>query len=112
MGTVRPNTRVVDLQESHALEAALDVPESSPAQVREGDLVRLWVEGVPQPFESRVRAVSDRIDERGTIADDLHDGRASKEWSGRIPPECISRAGRGESGGERRAGPRTVRGPL
>jgi RND family efflux transporter MFP subunit len=62
MATVRPNTRVVVLQESGALEAALDVPEASPVVAQPGDRVRIHLEGVPEPIESRIRAVSDRID--------------------------------------------------
>lgn len=62
MATVRPNTWVVVIQESGALEAALDVPEASPVVVRPGDRVRLHLEGVPEPIESRIRAVNDRID--------------------------------------------------
>jgi RND family efflux transporter MFP subunit len=64
MGTVRPNTRVVVVQESGVLEAVLDVPESSQISVRPDDPVRLWIEGHPEPLESRVASVNRRIDER------------------------------------------------
>jgi RND family efflux transporter MFP subunit len=62
MATVTPNTVVLVLQESSALEAALDVPEASLVPVRPGDPVRLFVEGMPEGLESQVRTVSDRID--------------------------------------------------
>jgi RND family efflux transporter MFP subunit len=62
MATVRPNTVVLILQESGALEAVLDIPEAVPAPVRTNDAVRLFVEGLAEPLEGRVRAVSDRID--------------------------------------------------
>jgi RND family efflux transporter MFP subunit len=62
MATVVPNTTVVVLQETSALEAILDIPEASLALVRVGDRARLHVEGVAEPFESSVQVVSDRID--------------------------------------------------
>jgi HlyD family secretion protein len=62
MATVVPNTTVVVLQETSALEAVLDIPESSLALVRVGDRARLYVEGVAEPFESTVQVVSNRID--------------------------------------------------
>lgn len=62
MATVTPNTTVVVLQETGALEAVLDIPEASLAVVRPGDPVRLHVDGVARPIESAIRIVSDRID--------------------------------------------------
>jgi RND family efflux transporter MFP subunit len=62
MATVTPNTHVITLQETGALEATLDVPEANPVPARVGDRARVWVEGIGEPFESRIRAVSDRID--------------------------------------------------
>lgn len=62
MATVRPNTVVVTLQETGALEAVLDIPESLQVPVRPGDAVRLFVEGLAEPLEGQVRAASDRID--------------------------------------------------
>ncbi len=53
---------VVVLQESGALEAILNVPEATPVPVREGDPVRLFVEGRAEPIETRVARVSDRVD--------------------------------------------------
>jgi len=53
---------VLVLQESGALEAILDIPEASGAPVRVGDPVSLRAEGVTVPIESRVRAVSRRVD--------------------------------------------------
>jgi RND family efflux transporter MFP subunit len=64
MGTVRPNTRVVVVQESGVLEAVLDVPETSQIAVQPHDPVRLWIEGHPEPMEARVAAVNRRINER------------------------------------------------
>lgn len=62
MATVRPNTTVVVFQSTEALEARLDIPEASLAAVRTGDRARLYVEGIAEGFESRVRTVSERID--------------------------------------------------
>jgi RND family efflux transporter MFP subunit len=62
MASVTPNTVVVVLQESGALEASLDVPEASLVPVQPGDPVRLYVEGIPEGIESQVRTVSNRID--------------------------------------------------
>lgn len=53
---------VIVLQESGALEAILNVPEATPVAVRSGDPVRLFVEGRPEPIETRVARVSDRVD--------------------------------------------------
>jgi RND family efflux transporter MFP subunit len=64
MATVRPNTHVVVVQESGALEAVLDVPEASHISVQPGDRVRLWVEESTEPLESEVRAVNRKIDSR------------------------------------------------
>jgi RND family efflux transporter MFP subunit len=64
MGTVRPSTNVVTLLESGALEAVLDVPEAAQPAVRQGDAVRLFLEGLPDPIESSVRAVTGQIDRR------------------------------------------------
>jgi RND family efflux transporter MFP subunit len=64
MATVRPNTPVVVVQESGALEALLDVPEASHLAVRPGDGVRLWVEESSEPLVSEVRAVSRKINPR------------------------------------------------
>ena len=62
MATVTPNTTVVVLQETDALEAVLDIPEASLAVVRVGDRARLHIEGIAEPFESKVQVVSNRID--------------------------------------------------
>lgn len=53
---------VLVLQESGALEAILDVPEATPVAVREGDPLRLFVEGLPDPIEAAVTSVSQRVD--------------------------------------------------
>ncbi|MFQ5699817.1 MAG: efflux RND transporter periplasmic adaptor subunit [Myxococcota bacterium] len=64
MATVRPNTRILVLQESGKLEAQLDVPEASPLPVRRGDAVRLYVQGSPEPLQAKVRSVNRKIDPR------------------------------------------------
>jgi cobalt-zinc-cadmium efflux system membrane fusion protein len=53
---------ILVLQESAALEAILNVPEATPVAVRVGDAVRLFVEGLPDPIESAVASVSQRVD--------------------------------------------------
>lgn len=53
---------VVVLQESGALEAILNVPEATPVPVRTGDAVRIFVEGLAEPIETRVARVSERVD--------------------------------------------------
>lgn len=75
---------VVVLQESGALEAHLDVPEAAAAPVRAGDPVSLLLEGVADPIESVVSAVSRRVD-----AD-------TRTYSARVPiedPQGIVKAG-------------------
>jgi RND family efflux transporter MFP subunit len=53
---------VVVFQESGALEAILDVPETTPVSARVGDPVRLFVQGVPGPISSKVSRVNGRVD--------------------------------------------------
>jgi RND family efflux transporter MFP subunit len=53
---------VVVLQETGALVLELDIPESTPAPVREGAPVRIFVQGRSEPLETRVDRVSDRVD--------------------------------------------------
>ncbi len=53
---------IVVLQESGALVVVLNIPEAAPAQVREGSLVRLFVEGLSAPLETQVDRVSERVD--------------------------------------------------
>ncbi|UCE85995.1 MAG: efflux RND transporter periplasmic adaptor subunit [Deltaproteobacteria bacterium] len=53
---------IVVLQETGALELVLAIPEAWPAPVRVGDAVRLNVEGLAQPLETRIERVSDRVD--------------------------------------------------
>jgi HlyD family secretion protein len=53
---------ILVLQESAALEAILNVPEATPVAVRAGDSVRLFVEGLPDPIDSTVASVSQRVD--------------------------------------------------
>jgi multidrug efflux pump subunit AcrA (membrane-fusion protein) len=53
---------VVVLQESGALVVVLNIPEAAPVPVRAGSLVRLFVEGLSAPLETRVDRVSERVD--------------------------------------------------
>jgi membrane fusion protein (multidrug efflux system) len=59
---VQPQTIVVVLQETGELEAHAAIPESQLALVQVGDRALLRVEGVPDPIETQVSAVSDTID--------------------------------------------------
>jgi RND family efflux transporter MFP subunit len=53
---------IVVMQESGALEAILDVPETTPIAVRVGHAVRVFAQGVAEPIVTEVTRVSDRID--------------------------------------------------
>jgi RND family efflux transporter MFP subunit len=53
---------VLVLQESGALEAILDVPETTPIAVRAGHAVRLFAQGIAEPLVTEVTRVSERID--------------------------------------------------
>jgi RND family efflux transporter MFP subunit len=53
---------ILVLQESGALEAILDVPETTPIAVRGGHAVRLFAQGVAEPIVTEVTRVSERID--------------------------------------------------
>jgi membrane fusion protein (multidrug efflux system) len=59
---VQPQTIVIVLQETDVLEAEANIPESQLSAVRVGDAALVYVEGIPQPIETRVSAVSDTID--------------------------------------------------
>jgi RND family efflux transporter MFP subunit len=59
---VQPQTIVVVLQETAALEAHAAIPESQMSLVRPGDAALVLVEGLPEPIRTRVGAVSDTID--------------------------------------------------
>ena len=61
-GAMPGSNPIVVLQESGALEAVLDVPESSLVPVRLGDPVVLFAQTSPEPIEVRVTRVSDRVD--------------------------------------------------
>jgi multidrug efflux system membrane fusion protein len=61
-GAMAGSGPILVLQESAALEAILDVPEATPVAVQAGDSVRLFVEGLPDPIESTVASVSQRVD--------------------------------------------------
>ena len=53
---------ILVLQETGALEAVLAIPDAWPVPVRAGDRVRLYVEGLASPLETRIDRVSDRVD--------------------------------------------------
>jgi RND family efflux transporter MFP subunit len=53
---------IVVLQETGALEVLLAIPEAWPLSVRDGDAVRLHIEGRAEPLETRIHRVSDRVD--------------------------------------------------
>jgi RND family efflux transporter MFP subunit len=55
---------ILVLQESGALEAILDVPETTPIAVRVGQPVRVFAQGSGEPLATTVTRVSDRIDPR------------------------------------------------
>jgi RND family efflux transporter MFP subunit len=59
---VQPQTIVVVLQETAQLEAHAAIPESQLALVQVGDRAIVHVEGLDEPLETGVSAVSDTID--------------------------------------------------
>lgn len=59
---VQPQTIVIVLQETDELEAEANIPESQLSTVRVGDTALVHVEGLPQPIQTKVSAVSDTID--------------------------------------------------
>ncbi len=59
---VTPQTIVIVLQETAELEARATIPESQLALVQVGDPALIHVEGLPDPVETQVSAVSDTID--------------------------------------------------
>lgn len=59
---VQPQTIVLVLQETAELEAQATIPESHLALVQLGDPVLLHVEGLMQPIQTEVSAVSDTIE--------------------------------------------------
>jgi RND family efflux transporter MFP subunit len=61
-GAMAGSAPILVLQEDAALEAILNVPEATPVAVQAGDSVRLFVEGLPDPIESTVARVSQRVD--------------------------------------------------
>ncbi len=61
-GALAGATPILVLQESGALEAILDVPETTPIAVRAGHAVQLFVQGVAEPLATSVSRVSERID--------------------------------------------------
>ncbi|HBZ68556.1 MAG TPA: hypothetical protein DEP35_01890 [Deltaproteobacteria bacterium] len=62
MALTMPQTIVVVLQETEVLEARVGIPESQLSLVKPGDSAFLHVQGIPDPIETRVSAVSDSID--------------------------------------------------
>lgn len=61
-GAMAGQAPILVLQEAGALEAILNVPETTPVAVRAGDAVRLFVEGLPDPLDAKVSSVSQRVD--------------------------------------------------
>ncbi len=61
-GALAGSDPILVLQESSALEAILDVPETTPIAVRPGHAVQLFVQGLAAPIETRVARVSERVD--------------------------------------------------
>jgi RND family efflux transporter MFP subunit len=57
-----PQTIVVVIQETDRLEARVSIPETQLALVAIGDRAQLFVEGLGEPVETTVFAVSDSID--------------------------------------------------
>jgi RND family efflux transporter MFP subunit len=53
---------VAVLQESGAFLVVLHIPEATPVRVRRGDPLRVHVEGLEAPLETRIDRTSDRID--------------------------------------------------
>ena len=58
----QPQTIVIVLQETDVLEAEANIPESQLSIVQVGDTALVHVEGLPQPIQTEVSAVSDTID--------------------------------------------------
>jgi RND family efflux transporter MFP subunit len=61
-GAMVAGAAVVVLQESGVLEAILSIPEAARAPVRDGDAVRLFIDGLGEPLETRIVQTSDRVD--------------------------------------------------
>ena len=59
---VQPQTIVIVLQETDVLEAEANIPESQLSVVQLGDAALVHVEGLPQPIQTSISAVSDTID--------------------------------------------------
>ena len=59
---VQPQTIVIVLQETEELEAQATIPESQLSLIRVGDRALVHVEGLVDPIETQVSAVSDTID--------------------------------------------------
>jgi hypothetical protein len=61
-GALAGQSPILVLQEAGALEAILDVPETTPVAVRVGSPVQIFVQGLAAPLATRVARVSDRVD--------------------------------------------------
>ena len=59
---VQPQTIVLVLQETAALEAKAAIPESQLQSIQPGDPTLLFVEGIADPIETAVAVVGDTID--------------------------------------------------
>ncbi len=53
---------ILVIQEQHALEVILDVPEATPVPVRVGDAAMLFVEGLAAPIAIEIDRVAGRVD--------------------------------------------------
>jgi RND family efflux transporter MFP subunit len=62
MAQSQPQTIVVVLQETAALEARVSLAETQLALVRAGDPAEIFIESLPDPIPAEVTAVSDAID--------------------------------------------------
>lgn len=58
----QPQTILLVLQESGALEARASIPESQRALLRVGDEAKLHIEGIAAPIETTISAVGESID--------------------------------------------------
>jgi RND family efflux transporter MFP subunit len=61
-GAVAGSAPIVVFQESGALEAILDVPETTPVAARVGDRVRIFVQGLAAPVSTEIARVNERVD--------------------------------------------------
>lgn len=58
----QPQTIVVVLQETHQLEARATIPETHMASIGVGDRALIYVEGIPDPFQTTISSVGGVVD--------------------------------------------------